>query len=173
MPSLVSFLIKRLWWAHVTVTPLLRSTAVFNSGTARGSKGDTPTGGHIAPTSGEGTLLWWKKAQNQAQKNKTSLKINNAIPHLSPSWTLLLWSPPTPSRETSRHQRAEKKVTKNKLNKKNVPTPLLNQRTNLLIKLREEAPTNNGQGLKVTKWKEWKWIYSRISASSKLHFHLS
>jgi hypothetical protein len=104
IPSLILSPERRLWWAQVTVTPLLRRMAVFRRGTQKGSKGWTLTGGQTNPTSGVGTLEWWKKAQNQAAKNITSLKMNNPIPNFNPSWTTLLWSPISPSRESSRHQ---------------------------------------------------------------------
>lgn len=46
-----------LWWAHVTVTPDARSTAVFNRGTLNGLIGVIPTGGQVHPSSGEGASL--------------------------------------------------------------------------------------------------------------------
>lgn len=48
-----------LWWAHVTVTPDARSTAVLRSGTSKGSKGVTPVGGQHPPNSGVGAKLAW------------------------------------------------------------------------------------------------------------------
>lgn len=73
-----------LWWAHVTVTPDARSTAVFNSGTENGLRGSIPVGGHVHPSSGVGASLLWKNAQKNAKKNITSEAINRIIPHRSP-----------------------------------------------------------------------------------------
>lgn len=46
-----------LWWAHVTVTPDERSTAVLRRGTLKGSKGVIPVGGQQPPISGVGARL--------------------------------------------------------------------------------------------------------------------
>jgi len=46
-----------LWWAHVTVTPLARRTAVFKRGMANGFKGSIPVGGQEQPNSGVGARL--------------------------------------------------------------------------------------------------------------------
>lgn len=48
-----------LWWAHVTVTPEARSTAVFSSGTSNGSSVVIPVGGQHPPSSGVGARLAW------------------------------------------------------------------------------------------------------------------
>ena len=48
-----------LWWAQVTVTPDARSTAVFSSGTSKGSKVVIPVGGQQPPSSGVGARLEW------------------------------------------------------------------------------------------------------------------
>ena len=48
-----------LWWAHVTVTPDARSTAVLRRGTSNGSKGVMPAGGQQPPSSGVGARLEW------------------------------------------------------------------------------------------------------------------
>ena len=48
-----------LWWAHVTVTPEARRTAVFKRGTSKGSKGEMPVGGQQPPSSGVGARLEW------------------------------------------------------------------------------------------------------------------
>jgi len=58
------------WWDHVTVTPDLTNTPVFNSGTLNLSKGVTPTGGQTAPHSTFGAKLEWKKAQKNLKKKK-------------------------------------------------------------------------------------------------------
>ena len=100
-----------LWCAHVTLTPEDKRIAVFNKGTLKGFKGLISTGGQTIPISWTGDKLLWKKDQNQAIKNKTSLKINKIIPHFKPSWTFKVWSPNKPlSREISRHQNKENKT---------------------------------------------------------------
>ena len=112
----ILFLICTLWCAQVTLTPEDNKIAVFSKGTLKGSRGETRRGGHVNPTSWTGQSLLWKKDQNQAIKNKTSLKINNSIPHFNPSWTFSVWSPKiAASRDTSRHQRKENSVSKNTL----------------------------------------------------------
>lgn len=47
------------WWAHVTVMPEARRTAVFKSGTSIGFRGKMPLGGHCPPSSGVGARLEW------------------------------------------------------------------------------------------------------------------
>lgn len=49
----------KLWWAQVTVIPEARSTAVFRSGTSKGSSGLIPVGGQHPPSSGVGARLEW------------------------------------------------------------------------------------------------------------------
>lgn len=49
----------RLWWAHVTVTPDAKSTAVLSKGTSKGSSGVIPVGGQHPPSSGVGARLEW------------------------------------------------------------------------------------------------------------------
>lgn len=112
---LIEYSLIKLWWAQVTVIPLLSKIIVFRSGTWNGLRGWTPVGGHVPPSSNTGTVELWKKAQNQATKKNTSLKMNRAIPHFNPSWTSEEWSPLTPSRETSRHQRKQTTQKKNNL----------------------------------------------------------
>lgn len=46
-----------LWWAHVTVTPEARRTAVLRRGTSKGLRGVIPVGGQHSPTSGVGARL--------------------------------------------------------------------------------------------------------------------
>lgn len=43
-----------LWWAHVTVAPEARRTAVFRRGTLNGLIGVMAVGGHVHPSSGVG-----------------------------------------------------------------------------------------------------------------------
>ena len=93
---------------------------MFSNGTLNGSRGKTPTGGQINPISWTGDNLLWKKDQNQAIKNMTSLKINKSIPNFKPSCTFIEWSPNiAPSRDTSRHQAKENK-TKKRIERYNV-----------------------------------------------------
>lgn len=73
-----------LWWAHVTVTPEARRTAVFKSGTEKGFKGVIPVGGQAQPNSGVGASLLWKNAQKNAKKNITSEVIKRIIPQRKP-----------------------------------------------------------------------------------------
>jgi hypothetical protein len=75
-------------------------------------------GGHSDPKSFLGFNLLWKKAQNQAEKNNTSLKINKSIPHFNPSRTSKLWNPLFLSRRTSRHQLNLKIITNNNIETK-------------------------------------------------------
>lgn len=48
-----------LWWAHVTVTPEAKRTAVFRRGTSKGSRAVIPAGGQHPPSSGVGARLEW------------------------------------------------------------------------------------------------------------------
>jgi len=73
-----------LWWAHVTVTPDARRTAVLSKGTLNGSRVVIPTGGQQHPSSGVGANLLWKNAQKNAKKKHTSDKMNSNIPYRSP-----------------------------------------------------------------------------------------
>lgn len=73
-----------LWWAHVTVTPEERRTAVFNRGTPNGSRGVIPVGGQHPPISGVGARLEWKKAQKKPKKKNTSDVINKIMPYRRP-----------------------------------------------------------------------------------------
>jgi hypothetical protein len=82
--ALVRFPSINLWWAHVTVTPEARRTAVFKRGTLKGLIGVIPTGGQQQPSSGVGARLLWKKAQKKAKKKHTSDKMNRIIPHRRP-----------------------------------------------------------------------------------------
>jgi len=75
---------RSLWWAHVTVTPEARSTAVLRRGTLNGLRGVIPVGGQAQPSSGVGERLLWKNAQKKAKKNRTSDVINKIIPHRKP-----------------------------------------------------------------------------------------
>lgn len=71
---------KILWWHKVILTPDANNTTVFNKGTAKGFKGETPIGGHAVPKSATGFNLEWKKAQKKDKKKKISLTINKIIP---------------------------------------------------------------------------------------------
>jgi len=53
---------------------------VFNKGTSHALSTSIPLGGQIAPISGVGFKLEWKKAQKKAKKNITSEQMNNIIP---------------------------------------------------------------------------------------------
>lgn len=98
------FLLIILWWQKVTVTPEANKTTVFKSGSWKGFKAETPTGGHEQPSSAVGDSLLWKKAQKKDTKNITSEIINKIIPIFSPVVTATVWNPKTvPSRTTSRH----------------------------------------------------------------------
>lgn len=87
---LVRLCSRSLWWAHVTVTPEARSTAVFNSGTLNGLRGVIPVGGHAQPSSGVGDKLLWKNAQKKAKKKSTSDVIKRIIPHRNPLVTYVV-----------------------------------------------------------------------------------
>lgn len=162
-----------LWWAQVTKTPEESKIAVFKRGILKGLKGITDTGGHNTPISCVGTVLWWKKAQNQAIKKRISLKINKPIPHFKPSWTLFVWSPiKEPSRVTSRHHRKEKINIITEDRKTENTLLILNINTKDLIIKRTPTPHIKGHGLIVTIWKEWKrfiiginylWLYSKYN----------
>ena len=140
----------------MTKTPEASKIDVFNKGTLKGLKGKINSGGHKEPTSCVGTILWWKKAQNQATKNNTSLKINKLIPHFNPSCTLLVWSPnKLPSRQISRHHKKEKIIKQNKENSIEKNNFILKNKTKELINVNAPNPLKKGQGLIETIWKEW------------------
>lgn len=80
----IRFVSIRLWWAHVTVTPDAKRTAVFRSGMLNGFRGVIPIGGQQQPSSWVGANLLWKNAQKKAKKNSTSDVINKIIPHRNP-----------------------------------------------------------------------------------------
>lgn len=144
------------WWAHVTVTPEDKRRAVFNKGTAKGSKGKTDKGGHAPPSSNVGTIAAWKKAQNHLKKNKISDPINNPIPHFNPSWTALVWSPSkAPSRIASRHHNKLTNIMVLKEIKTKDIWLNLNEPTKQSRRAPLEAPANSGQGETETKWKKW------------------
>lgn len=88
----------------MTVTPELRRTAVFRSGTEKASMGCTPGGGQAQPISGVGARLLWKNAQKNAKKNITSDAMNSSMPKRRPDLTCEVCIPITvASRVTSRH----------------------------------------------------------------------
>lgn len=94
----------RAWWAHVTVTPEARRTAVFSRGTLKGLIGVSPVGGQEHPSSAVGASLLWKNDQKNAKKKHTSEIMNKIIPHRSPNVTLWVWWPRNvDSRMMSRH----------------------------------------------------------------------
>lgn len=110
-----------LWWQKVTVTPEASKTTVFKRGSWNGFKAETPTGGHVHPSSAVGDNLLWKKAQKKETKNITSETINKIIPSFNPVVTALVWKPKTvPSRTTSRHHWKEHKNKINKAKKSNL-----------------------------------------------------
>jgi hypothetical protein len=95
---------KSEWWAHVIETPEDNKMIVFIRGMFRGLNSLIPKGGQIAPSSGLGEILLWKKAQKNEKKNNTSEVMKKIIPNFIPSITLLGWAPSkVDSRKTSRH----------------------------------------------------------------------
>lgn len=80
----------KLWWAHVTVTPEARRTAVFRSGILNGLIGVIPIGGQQQPSSGVGARLLWKNAQKKAKKKHTSDRMNKIIPQRRPLATYVV-----------------------------------------------------------------------------------
>ena len=85
------FISISLWWAHVTVTPDAKRTAVFRRGTLKGLSGLIPDGGQQHPNSGVGASLLWKKAQKKAKKNSTSDVMKRIMPHRRPDVTYVVW----------------------------------------------------------------------------------
>ena len=61
---------------------------MFSNGTAKGSSGVIPGGGHLQPISGVGASLLWKNAQKILMKNITSEAMKKTIPHRSPLATI-------------------------------------------------------------------------------------
>lgn len=162
-----------LWCANVTLAPEDNKIAVLSKGTLKGSNGYVSKGGQIRPISWTGDILLWKKAQNQAKKNKTSLKIKSIIPHFKPSWTFMEWSPSkTPSREISRHHKKEKKHKIIKFLKNNKEKWNLNIKTTPDVTPKAENPHNKGHGLKVTKWNWWKIFITRFVKKHLFNFKL-
>jgi hypothetical protein len=141
-----------LWWDQVTKTPLNNKTHVLRRGTWKGSIVIILNGGQIKPKSFPGFNLEWKKAQNQALKNITSLKINKNIPHFNPSRTSKLWNPIFLSRLTSRHQEKEKIIIKIKEEIKINKYFVLKKIKIFKKNLNEKNLNKIGQGLKETKW---------------------
>lgn len=140
------------WWTQVTVTPDLTRIAVFNRGTLKGLKPSTPWGGQINPKSCEGLNEEWKKVQKNAEKKQTSLIINKIIPIFKPSIIRLLYSPATPSRPTSRHQKNLIINKIKKIKKKFIIKPNLNQKIIDKTILKLKNPHKIGQGDILTKW---------------------
>ena len=154
--------LKRLWWDQVTVTPLKSKTQVFRRGTWKGSIQNRLNGGHIDPKSFPGFKLLWKKAQNQAEKNNTSEKINKSIPHFNPSRTSKLWNPLFLSRLTSRHQENEKEKSNTNIKNNKAVFLVLKKINRFKIILKVNKDTKKGQGLNETKWNLWKFILKEI-----------
>lgn len=150
----------RLWWAHVTVTPDARRTAVFRSGTLNGLIGVTPIGGQQQPNSGVGASLLWKKAQKNAKKKHTSDKMNRIIPHRSPLATYDVWCPRNvASRATSRHHWIiDRAVTSNATRRQDIPYPW-NQLARPTASRNAPRAEVNGHGLNSTKWNGCRGMY--------------
>ena len=107
-------------------------------------------GGQRDPKSLPGLRLLWKKPQNQALKNKTSLKINKIIPHFKPSRTSKLWNPNFLSRTTSRHQFKQKIKTKIKIIIRKINFLSLKNNNKFKIILNTKRELKIGHGLGVT-----------------------
>lgn len=150
-----------LWWAHVTVTPDAKSTAVFNNGTLKGFKGFTPEGGQQHPNSGVGASLLWKNAQKNAKKNNTSDVINKIIPHRKPDVTYDVWWPiKVLSRITSRHHWIiDITININEIANINIECRW-NHAVNPTAKVKAPIEAVKGQGLISTKWNGWRIIYN-------------
>lgn len=85
------------------MTPEARRIAVFSRGTSRGLGFDS-CWGPLAPSSGVGARLEWKKAQKNPRKKKASDVMKRIIPYRRPFWTVGVWWPwKVLSRTTSRH----------------------------------------------------------------------
>lgn len=143
-----------VWWcAKVTQIPDDNSTAVLSSGMPKGLKGATARGGQVAPQIWEGKSLLWKKAQNQAQKNMASLKINKAIPFLRPSWVGVECSPwRALSRATSRHHKHDTPRRTVKASESPPQEENWNPRRTLATVANEIKDAASGQGLILTMW---------------------
>lgn len=163
-----SFLLNKLWWAHVTVTPLIKRILVLRRGTWKGSIEKILKGGQREPKSFLGFKLLWKKAQNQAEKNKTSLKIKRSIPHFNPSRTSKLWNPVSLSRLTSRHHlKILTKAIKNR-NKKRKVLDVLKKISKFKIILKIKIDIKRGQGDRETIWNLWKLIWKIFRPKLKI-----
>lgn len=151
---------RRLWCAHVTVTPDASKTAVLRRGTLNGLRGYTPDGGQQQPSSGVGDRLLWKNAQKKAKKNRTSDVINKIIPHRRPVVTYEVWWPiNVPSRITSRHHWIIDAIIKiADIIRHDVPCPW-NHLAIPIARVRAPIDDVKGHGLYSTKWKGWRVIY--------------
>lgn len=133
---------------------------VFNNGVLYGSNLSIIEGGHLLPISILGDNDMWKKTQNIDKKKKISLIINKIIPHFN---ILLMWELWLPwnvlSRIISRHH------WKIDINNPNIP--IVNKLyedswkiwippINIIINLKD---VNKGQGLLVTIWNGWLWVF--------------
>lgn len=146
-------LASNLWWAHVTVTPDDKRTAVFSKGTANGFRGVIPVGGHIHPSSGVGASLLWKNAQKNAKKNITSDVMNKIIPHSIPRCTLYVWNPVNDlSRITSRHHMIIFALIRIRVRGRRYHHPRWNHLVIVNIRSMALADLVKGHGLCSTKW---------------------
>jgi hypothetical protein len=83
--------LNKLWWAQVTVTPLLSKIIVLSRGTPNGFTKCIPNGDQFSPNSCAGTKAASKNVQKIQKKNINSLKTNKTTPNLKPSITKKLW----------------------------------------------------------------------------------
>jgi hypothetical protein len=148
-----------LWWAHVTVTPLARSTAVFSKGTEKGFNGWIPLGGQEQPNSGVGANLLWKNAQKKAKKKQISEAIKRAMPQRIPLATGdVCWPRKVASRITSRHHwiivRLIIEIPKIRAV---MPCPW-NHEARPPVNVNAPKDPVSGQGLNSTRWKGWRTI---------------
>lgn len=63
------------------------SKIVLSNGILIGLNEEIIFGGHLCPSSTEGEILLWKKAQKKETKNKISERMNRTMPVFSPFMT--------------------------------------------------------------------------------------
>ena len=144
----------KLWWAHVTVTPEAKRTAVFRSGILKGFNGWIPEGGQQQPISGAGDRLLWKNAQKNAKKNITSEVIKRIIPHRNPVVTWEVWCPmKVPSRTTSRHHWNIDRIMRMAAKAKHIMPCPWNHLARPIAKVKAPIEEVRGHGLYSTRWK--------------------
>jgi len=147
---------SKLWWAHVTVTPDARRTAVFRSGTLNGFSGWIPVGGQAHPSSGVGAKLLWKNAQKNAKKNSTSEVMNRIIPQRSPFVTYDVWCPINVfSRITSRHHWIIDRIIRVAARIRGNRKLIWNQAVRPIAKVKAPIDAVSGHGLISTRWNGW------------------